>query len=82
MPSERVPFFLVARCESCKKPFTSYQLERRWLAAEQAGVSVNACPCGGNRFRPTNTSLWEELTTPALWEAIWKDVIKPKLGIS
>jgi hypothetical protein len=76
---ERDLKFLLYRCQGCRRVLTKYQLAKFWDKAElaAAGATKNLCKCGGGRVSPTNASLWEELTSPAIWKVWWLDVVLP-----
>src|SRR5574341_2679342 len=76
--SERLPY-QVYRCRDCHRPLTRLQIVAKWEEAERTGVPVlGLCRCGGGRvIKPTSVSLWEELTTPAIWRQWWVDSVRP-----
>ncbi len=76
--------FLVYRCYKCSRIHTKYDILKVWAKAEtllkETGEALTAlCPCGSRMIQPTNTTLWEELTTPKLWVVIYRDVLVPWL---
>jgi len=68
------------RCYGCRRIITKLQLQERWQAAEKSGVDTKGiCICGGGKLSPTNASVFEELTTPAIWKLWWVGVVLPKV---
>ena len=71
---------LLYRCQGCKRVITKCQLIAAWERAEASGVDQKGvCVCGGGRINPTNASIFEELTSPAIWVLWWRDVVVPWL---
>jgi DNA-directed RNA polymerase subunit RPC12/RpoP len=66
---ESVIRFPVYRCERCGRLVTRLAIRKAWAAAGSMAV----CSCGSRRISPTNPSLWEELTSPAIWKQAWTD---------
>ena len=72
--------YLLYRCQGCRRIITKLQLISRWSAWEKAGIdSKGVCKCGSGRLSPTNASVWEELTSPAIWKLWLLEVVLPKL---
>lgn len=70
------------RCYYCGQLLTRIQIVQRWEAAEDSGQSAVAlCKCGSRHIVPTNPTLREEMTTPAIWKLWWVEVAKPALRL-
>ena len=65
--SSRITYPLY-RCEKCSKLITRRQIRQRWaLATHGPKPDSSICNCGSRRISPSNATLWEELTSPAIW---------------
>ena len=61
------------RCYYCGRLMTRLQIVAKWEEAEKdlANSRAALCWCGSRHIVPTNPTLWEELTTPAVWKLWW-----------
>lgn len=74
--------YLLYRCHSCGRLITSLQIEQGWIKAEKfnEGKPVteqkhgDMCSCGSRHVKPSNATIWEELTSPAIWWLWYKKV--------
>lgn len=58
--------YFTYRCDLCGRLITKIEvLEAR------SNARINLCLCGSRRIRPTNTSLFEELTKPRMWKMLY-----------
>ena len=69
------------RCYRCHRVITKLQIVARWEEAEKdlTSTHLTICPCGSRHINPTNPSLFEELTTPAIWKLWYYEVFLPWL---
>jgi hypothetical protein len=81
-PSPRLSHLLF-RCHQCGRLITKYQIIAIWeyLEANPAEKSKGLCSCGSGKISPANATVWEELTTPAIWYLWWRDIVAPRLGL-
>ena len=77
--------YLFYRCER-GHGVTALQLEAAWVKAEKFNAEypmdvahhAEICFCGSRKISPSNPSIWEELTSPAIWKLWFLRVFLPR----
>ena len=85
-PDSRSRYLLYA-CHKCGRLVTCLQVEAKWAEAEKANIGCqpgeehhpNICVCGSRQLAPANASVWQELTSPAIWRLWWVKIARPYL---
>jgi hypothetical protein len=78
--SERLRFYAF-RCNSCKRVITKRQILAKWQKYDKSRIPISGlCKCGGIHIRPTNLTIWEEITNPHVWAMFFTEILPKKLG--